>query len=90
MGAGIYIHVPFCERRCDYCAFATWTDRHELTERYFAALVTAAQAVPADFGPITSVFVGGGTPNLAPPELLMAVIDELDLAPGAEVTVECN
>ena len=34
---GIYVHMPFCRRRCDYCAFATWTDRDHLWERYIAA-----------------------------------------------------
>jgi putative oxygen-independent coproporphyrinogen III oxidase len=34
---GIYVHVPFCRRRCDYCAFATWTDKDHLWERYIAA-----------------------------------------------------
>ena len=37
---GVYVHIPFCASRCDYCAFATWTDRHHLTEPYLAALAT--------------------------------------------------
>jgi coproporphyrinogen III oxidase-like Fe-S oxidoreductase len=90
-GFGVYVHVPFCASRCDYCAFATWTDRHHLTDPYMAALRTeAARAVASGLPLVTSVFVGGGTPSLVPPELLMAVIGELPLAPGAEVTVECN
>ena len=39
-GFGVYVHVPFCARRCDYCDFATWTDRHHLMEAYAAACVT--------------------------------------------------
>ena len=34
---GVYLHVPFCAARCDYCSFATWTDRHHLTDAYLAA-----------------------------------------------------
>jgi len=34
---GVYIHIPFCRAKCDYCAFATWTDRHHLTEAYLEA-----------------------------------------------------
>lgn len=90
MGAGIYIHVPFCERRCDYCAFATWTDKDHLVERYFAALVRQAATSRETLSQVTSVFVGGGTPNLPPAEMLVDVIDALDLAAGAEVTIECN
>jgi oxygen-independent coproporphyrinogen-3 oxidase len=82
--------VPFCARRCDYCAFAAWDDRHDLTGRYLAALRTQARAEAATAPPLTSVFVGGGTPSMVPAEGLLAVLAELRLADGAEVTVECN
>jgi oxygen-independent coproporphyrinogen-3 oxidase len=87
---GLYLHVPFCRHRCDYCAFATWTDRTHLAEGYLAAC--RRQIVEAELAPgsITSVFVGGGTPSLVAPDLLLAVLGEIPLAPQAEVTVECN
>ena len=89
---GVYVHVPFCARRCDYCAFAAWDDRHDLTGRYLAALrrQTVEAVADGDLPPVTSVFVGGGTPSMVPAEGLLAVLAELPLAPGAEVTVECN
>lgn len=88
---GVYLHIPFCAKRCDYCAFATWTDRAHLTERYLAACRTHARlAVAAGLAPATSVFVGGGTPSLLPGPDLVAVLDTIPRAPGAEVTVECN
>ena len=37
---GVYVHVPFCRHRCDYCAFATYTDRDHLMEAYASACVT--------------------------------------------------
>jgi oxygen-independent coproporphyrinogen-3 oxidase len=87
---GIYVHVPFCRHRCDYCAFATWTDRHHLEARYLAGCRSqVAEAAPA-LPPVTSVFVGGGTPSLVDPDALLAVLAEVPLAEGAEVTVECN
>jgi oxygen-independent coproporphyrinogen-3 oxidase len=82
--------VPFCARRCDYCAFAAWDDRHELTGRYLAALARQAEAAAADCPPVTSVFVGGGTPSMVPAAALLAVLAELPLVEGAEVSVECN
>ena len=88
---GAYVHIPFCARRCDYCAFATWTDRHHLTDRYLSALRTEIRRAVADgLAPVTSVFVGGGTPSMIEPSLLVDVLAELPLAGDAEVTVECN
>ena len=70
---GVYVHVPFCSTRCDYCAFATWTDRPHLIGEYLRAMRTEIErAVEAGMAPATSVFVGGGTPTLVPPEGLAA------------------
>jgi putative oxygen-independent coproporphyrinogen III oxidase len=88
---GVYVHVPFCARRCDYCAFATWTDRHHLTEAYLAALrVEIALAVGDGMPAATSVFVGGGTPSMVPGATLVDVLTSIPLADGAEVSIECN
>jgi len=83
--------VPFCAARCDYCAFATWTDRHHLQQAYLdACLIDVERAVAAGMPAATSVFVGGGTPSLVDPSRLVAVLDAVPRAPGCEVTVECN
>jgi oxygen-independent coproporphyrinogen-3 oxidase len=92
---GLYVHIPFCRRRCDYCAFATWSDRYELWPRYVGACVADAGRLGGfGRGPATSVFFGGGTPSLLPPDALLGILDALresvGVAPGAEVTVECN
>jgi oxygen-independent coproporphyrinogen-3 oxidase len=89
---GVYVHVPFCSKRCDYCDFATWTDRHHLMTDYVSACVAEIagarrhETLPA----ATSVFFGGGTPSLLPADELCRVLAALELAAGAEVTVECN
>jgi putative oxygen-independent coproporphyrinogen III oxidase len=88
---GVYLHVPFCAHRCDYCAFATWTDRAHLVDDYLAACRTSIEAAVADgMVPATSVFVGGGTPSLVPAAALVDVLAAVPLVDGAEVTVECN
>jgi oxygen-independent coproporphyrinogen-3 oxidase len=88
----VYVHVPFCARRCDYCDFATWTDRGHLVARYLRGVRTEVQRAVEDGRLVaaSSVFVGGGTPSLVPADELVAVLAEVPLAPGAEVTVECN
>jgi oxygen-independent coproporphyrinogen-3 oxidase len=92
MEFGVYVHVPFCARRCDYCDFATWTDRSHLMDSYCAAMVTDLErrSAAGHTRPATSVFFGGGTPSLLPAPLLVRVLDAIGRAPGAEVTVECN
>lgn len=88
---GVYLHIPFCSRRCDYCAFATWTDRHQLTGAYLdACRVDIERATRAGMPTATSVFVGGGTPSMVPPVDLVRALCAIPIAPGAEVTVECN
>ncbi|HEY2997904.1 MAG TPA: radical SAM family heme chaperone HemW [Acidimicrobiales bacterium] len=83
--------MPFCAARCDYCAFATWTDRHHLQQSYLdACRRDIEREVAAGLPAATSVFVGGGTPSLVDPAALVAVLDAVPRAPGCEVTVECN
>jgi putative oxygen-independent coproporphyrinogen III oxidase len=83
--------VPFCAARCDYCAFATWTDRHHLQHAYLdACRVDVERAVGGGLPHATSVFVGGGTPSLVDPQQLVAVLDAVPKTPDCEVTVECN
>ena len=85
---GVYVHVPFCVARCDYCDFATWTDRFHLVDEYVDACV--ADLRRRELPPATSVFVGGGTPSLLPPASMARILDAIEWQPGAEVTVECN
>jgi oxygen-independent coproporphyrinogen-3 oxidase len=85
---GVYLHIPFCAKRCDYCAFATWTDRGHLQTQYLAALRDDIER--SALAPVSSVFVGGGTPTLVDPAALAAVVRTIPTVPGAEVTIECN
>ena len=88
---GAYVHVPFCSKRCDYCAFATFTDRHHLATSYMHAVKTHIERSVASGMPIAdSIFVGGGTPSMVPGELLAEVISTIPRSSSAEVTVECN
>jgi oxygen-independent coproporphyrinogen-3 oxidase len=99
---GIYLHVPFCATRCGYCDFNTYTaselkggvSRSSYATQAIAELRLARQVLGADTGPVATVFVGGGTPTLLPPEELVRVLHAVDelfgLAPDAEVTTEAN
>jgi oxygen-independent coproporphyrinogen-3 oxidase len=88
---GVYVHIPFCASRCDYCDFATWTDRDHLTDEYVAACVTdVTRRRRAGLPAATSVFFGGGTPSLIAGPQLAQILDAIERTADAEVTVECN
>lgn len=95
---GCYIHLPFCAKRCGYCSFNTAPYEPGAMNRLLGALLAEIDLVSAaSWGrsvELCSVFIGGGTPSLATPEELGAILDALrtgfGLAAGAEITVECN
>ena len=93
----LYIHIPWCVRKCPYCDFNSHGLKGELpVAEYVAALVRdLEQDLPLAWGRIVhSVFFGGGTPSLFPPaaiaEILSACAARLPFAPDAEITLECN
>ena len=93
----LYVHVPWCVRKCPYCDFNSHQVRDEIPQqRYVDTLIEdlKSEAMLADDRPIHSIFIGGGTPSLFTPEayqqILGAVRDQFELAPSAEVTLEAN
>jgi oxygen-independent coproporphyrinogen-3 oxidase len=90
--ASLYVHVPFCARKCGYCAFDSAVESPELVNRCVGALARELELVSSDLGPRT-IFFGGGTPsllNLRQWERLLNAMDALGLLGAAEWTVECN
>jgi oxygen-independent coproporphyrinogen III oxidase len=88
----LYVHVPFCAQKCEYCAFFSETSSGELINRFVAALEREFEVVAHDLQPRT-VFFGGGTPsllNLRQWEGILQTMDRLGLLGAGEVTVECN
>lgn len=91
MAFGAYVHIPFCRHRCDYCAFATFTDRDHLMERYVVALRTEiGRARDGGMPAVSSVFVGGGTPTRLAPELMTSILAAIPRREDCESTIECN
>jgi oxygen-independent coproporphyrinogen-3 oxidase len=93
----LYVHVPWCVRKCPYCDFNSHEAGGELPEREYLAAVIAdlESALPMVWGrPVRTIFFGGGTPSLlsaaAVDELLCAIRARLPVAPDAEVTLEAN
>jgi len=88
----LYIHVPFCAQKCEYCAFYSEASSGELINRYVAALVRELELVADDLKPKT-IFFGGGTPsllNLCQWETLLRAMERLHLLGAEEFTIESN
>ncbi len=96
-GFGVYVHWPFCAAKCPYCDFNSHVAKGPVDHaRWASALTRELEAARAITGPrgADTLFFGGGTPSLAEPATVGAVIEAVDrlwgLAPGAEITLEAN
>ena len=94
----LYLHFPFCRVRCAYCDFNTYAGLDDLMAPYARALAREVRqvgaSVPADLGPVHTIFFGGGTPSLMPlenyGEIFGALNAAFELAAGCEITLEAN
>jgi oxygen-independent coproporphyrinogen III oxidase len=88
----LYVHVPFCARKCEYCAFYSEPAAGETVNRYVRALIREMELVAGDLKPRT-IFFGGGTPsllNIRQWEEILEAMQRLNLLGADEFTVECN
>ncbi len=91
----LYVHIPFCVKKCDYCDFLSGPAGKERQREYFQSLGREIAAVPEiPDREITTVFIGGGTPSVPDPALMGAILDKIRnkffMAPDAEITIEAN
>jgi oxygen-independent coproporphyrinogen-3 oxidase len=96
MARALYIHWPFCAKKCPYCDFNSHVRASVDAEGWQNALIAdmRAEAEVAGDEALTSIFFGGGTPSLMPPALVAALLAEAErlwgFAPGIEITLEAN
>jgi oxygen-independent coproporphyrinogen-3 oxidase len=90
----LYIHVPFCARRCSYCDFSIAVRAATPVEEYTSALRTELELGALTGSVLDTVYLGGGTPSrlggLGVAEVLSSVRNHASIAPGAEITIEAN
>ncbi len=92
----LYVHIPFCETKCPYCDFNTYTAIEPLIPAYCDALCREVAMWGRVLGrpALSSVFIGGGTPSYLPAERIEQVMDaasrEFQISPDAEITLESN
>ena len=92
----LYIHIPFCDSKCSYCAFNSYVDKFHLKEQYMSALLEQLKHELKRFNAkektIQTLFIGGGTPSTVAPELYEPIFALLKpyFADNAEMTSEAN
>lgn len=94
--ASIYVHIPFCRRKCSYCDFASYPNRQGDMDSYMQALLSEAKNAQKKYGmfSVPSIFIGGGTPTILPGKDIAKILDTLQslyfVEENAEITIEGN
>ena len=92
MASSLYIHIPFCLTKCDYCDFLSVPFDEAVVKRYLKALNREIRLRGGRT--LKTVYIGGGTPTMLSPEafedIFKTIRDYFELSPGAEITVEAN
>ena len=91
----LYLHIPFCVRKCAYCSFVSFPAAAEKKDAYVASLLREAELRQSEAdGPVETVYIGGGTPSLLSPSQLRRLIAGLreyyEIRPDAELSMESN
>lgn len=94
--ASLYVHIPYCEKKCIYCDFYS-IENHSSMDHFLIALEREIGSYAADFAgrePIETIFFGGGTPSLLPPPVIGTILKRMrslfTIASDAEITMEAN
>ena len=99
MELGIYIHIPFCVKKCDYCDFISYPNCYDMQEKYVEKLIEEIEEnqdiLKNNF--ISTIYIGGGTPSSIKPELIQKIINKIyEIAnisiekEKTEITIEVN
>ena len=88
----IYVHIPFCKRKCDYCDFISYSNKDSKIEEYIEAIKKEIemQKIKSE---ITTVYIGGGTPSYIDSKYIKEIMAELrkkNVSQDAEITIEVN
>ena len=89
---GIYVHIPFCKKKCDYCDFISYCNKDNLIEKYIEAMKKEIES--QNIKPeITTIYIGGGTPSYIDSKYIIQIINKIkekNVSPNPEITIEVN
>lgn len=88
----VYLHIPFCRKKCSYCDFPSWANRESYMNAYTEKVIGEIESFPA--GRADALYIGGGTPSVMPADLLERMIDSIErhfsFSAEAEKSIEMN
>ena len=89
---GVYVHIPFCKKKCDYCDFISYCNKDNLIEDYVQAVKAEIQS--QNIKPeITTIYLGGGTPSYIDSKYIIEILEKIkekNVSSNAEITIEVN
>lgn len=89
---GIYVHIPFCKKKCDYCDFISYCGKDDLIEKYVNSVKKEINHVKIK-SEITTIYIGGGTPSYIDSKFIVQILEKIkekNVAQDAEITIEVN
>ena len=96
MEIGVYIHIPFCKRKCYYCDFVSYPEKYELQGKYIDKVIQEIEEnkkILQDNN-VTTIYIGGGTPSSIKPELIKRILNKVynytEINNIKEITIEVN
>lgn len=89
---GVYLHIPFCVKKCYYCDFVSFQGENKLKEKYINALISEIENAHLENYEINTVYIGGGTPSILSCEDIERVLKKItkNIKGKAEITIEAN
>lgn len=89
---GIYVHIPFCKKKCDYCDFISYCDKGMLISDYIESVIKEIESQNIQ-SKITTVYIGGGTPSYIDSKYIIKILEKIkekNISEDAEITIEVN
>ena len=89
---GIYVHIPFCKKKCDYCDFISFSNKNSKMQEYIEAVLKEIELQKIK-KQITTIYIGGGTPSYIDSKYIKEILSEIckkNVADNAEITIEVN
>ena len=87
---GLYIHIPFCAHKCDYCDFISFANKEDKIEQYIKQLKEEINQERLEQYKITTIYIGGGTPSFIQSKYILEILKLINKKDTEEITIEIN